>query len=78
MEIIPSDKLVDILCDMEPDDDLNIHWGVGMLEQIRKANRSVDKLFFDKMADAGKRLDMEEVPRGNRVIKMWTFDDESL
>ena len=52
-------------------------WGVSVLEQIKDANKSIDDLFFDALADAGKRLDMEEVPTNGRTLKMWTFNDDS-
>jgi hypothetical protein len=52
-------------------------WGKSVLDQIREANKALDEKFFDTMAAAGKRLDMEEVPRGERVLKMWTFNDDS-
>jgi hypothetical protein len=70
MEIIDSDKLVDILAG--DGDEL---WGSSILEDM---NTQVDNRFFDALAAAGKRLDMEEVPRNNRVIKMWTLDDKTL
>ena len=53
-------------------------WGVSVLEQIKDANRSIDELFFDALIDAGKRLDVEEVPTKGRTLKMWTFNDHSL
>jgi hypothetical protein len=72
MEIIDSDKLVDILAG--DGDEL---WGTSVLEDLHKPNSVCDAM-FDAMAAAGKRLDMEEVPRNNRVIKMWTLDDKTL
>jgi hypothetical protein len=51
-------------------------WGVSVLEQIKDANKSIDDLFFDAMTDAGKRLDIEEVPTKDRTLKMWTFEDQ--
>jgi hypothetical protein len=69
MEIIPSDKLVDILAG--DGDEL---WGTSILEDI---NTDIDNKMFDALAAAGKLMDDALVPRGNRVLKMWTFKDDS-
>ena len=53
-------------------------WGVSVIEQIKNADKKLDDLFFDTLAAAGKRLDMEEVPTKNRTLKMWTFNDEDV
>ena len=52
-------------------------WETSVIEQTKDANKSIDELFFDTLAAAGKRLDMEEVPTNGRTLKIWAFNDDS-
>ena len=59
------------------DTDCEPMWGTSIIEQMQEANKALDERFFDTLAAAGKRLDMEEVPTKGRTLKMWTFSDDS-
>jgi RNA polymerase subunit RPABC4/transcription elongation factor Spt4 len=73
MEIIDSDKLIDILAG--DGDEL---WGTSVLEDINFKPGKVGNRIFDALAAAGKMMDDTKVPTKNRTLKMWTFEDKEI
>jgi len=70
MEIIDSDKLVDILAG--DGDEL---WGTSILEDM---NTDIDNRMFDALAAAAKVMNEKDVPTDHRTLKMWTFNDDNV